>query len=72
MPSTAIEITNDIERTRDRMGDTLEELGGRLNPDRIKQRAKRKVRDAAVRTWPISFALIAGVVGLVIWKARRD
>lgn len=72
MPSTAIEITDDIERTRDRMGDTLEELGGRLNPHRIKQRAKRKVREAAVRTWPISLALIAGGVGLLIWKARRD
>jgi hypothetical protein len=72
MPLTAIEIQDDIERTRDRLGDTLEELGGRVNPDRIKQRARRKVRDAAVRTWPISFALIMGAIAFLIWKARRD
>jgi len=38
----------DIEATRARMGDTLEELGARLNPARLKQQAKNKVRDATI------------------------
>lgn len=38
----------DIEATRARMGDTLEELGVRLNPSRLKQQAKDKVRDATI------------------------
>jgi ElaB/YqjD/DUF883 family membrane-anchored ribosome-binding protein len=38
----------DIEATRQRMGDTLEELGARLNPNRLKQQAKDKVRDATI------------------------
>jgi Protein of unknown function (DUF3618) len=38
----------DIEATRARMGDTLEELGARLNPGRLKQQAKEKVRDATI------------------------
>ena len=32
----------DIEATRARMGDTIEELGVRLNPSRLKQQAKDK------------------------------
>src|SRR5438128_266007 len=38
----------DIDATRARMGDTLEELGARLNPERLKQQAKDKVRDATI------------------------
>src|SRR3982750_2996297 len=38
----------DIQATRARMPDTLEELGARLNPGRPKQQAKDKVRDATV------------------------
>lgn len=38
----------DIEATRARMGDTLEELGVRFNPSRLKQQAKDKVRDATI------------------------
>jgi hypothetical protein len=38
----------DIEATRARMGDTLEELGVRLNPGRLKQQAKDTVRDATI------------------------
>jgi ElaB/YqjD/DUF883 family membrane-anchored ribosome-binding protein len=38
----------DIEATRARMGDTIEELGVRLNPSRLKQQAKDKVRDATI------------------------
>lgn len=38
----------DIEATRARMGDALEELGARLNPERLKQQAKDKIRDATI------------------------
>jgi hypothetical protein len=38
----------DIEATRARMGDTLEELGTRLNPERLKQQAKDKIRGATI------------------------
>jgi hypothetical protein len=38
----------DIETTRARMGDTLEELGTRLNPQRLKQQAKDKIRGATI------------------------
>jgi len=39
---------SDIEATRARMGDTLEELGTRLNPERLKQQAKDKIRGATI------------------------
>ena len=39
---------SDIDATRERMGDTLEELGARLNPQRLKQQAKNKVREATI------------------------
>jgi ElaB/YqjD/DUF883 family membrane-anchored ribosome-binding protein len=38
----------DLEATRERMGNTLEELSARLNPNRLKQQAKDKVRDATI------------------------
>ena len=44
-PSTA---RGDIDATRKRMGDTLEELSTRLNPQRLKQQAKDKVREATI------------------------
>src|SRR5437763_3546439 len=44
-PSTA---RGDIDATRERLGDTLEELGTRLNPQRLKQQAKDKVREATI------------------------
>jgi len=42
------EIRADIERTRARMGDTLEELGTRLNPSRLKEHAKEAIHDATI------------------------
>lgn len=42
------EARRDIEATRARMGDTLEELGTRLNPERLKQQAKDKIRGATI------------------------
>ncbi len=38
----------DLEATRARMGDTLEELGSRLNPERIKRQAKDKFREETI------------------------
>ena len=38
----------EIEATRARMGDTLEELSTRLNPSRLKQQAKDRVHDATI------------------------
>jgi ElaB/YqjD/DUF883 family membrane-anchored ribosome-binding protein len=42
------EIRADIEQTRERMGETLEELGTRLNPDRLKEKAKEAVHEATI------------------------
>src|ERR1041385_8175735 len=47
-PQSARAIEADIEATRERMGDTLEELGARLNPRRLKQDAVASVREATV------------------------
>jgi ElaB/YqjD/DUF883 family membrane-anchored ribosome-binding protein len=41
-------IRADIEATRERLGETLEELGSRLNPQRLKQQAKDAVHDATI------------------------
>ena len=41
-------LRDDIESTRARMGDTLEELGARFNPDRLKQEAKDTIHDATI------------------------
>jgi gas vesicle protein len=41
-------IRADIEATRTRMGETLEELGTRLNPDRLKEQAKEAIHDATI------------------------
>src|SRR5689334_13273089 len=45
---SAAAIRADIESTRARMGETLEALGTRLNPDRLKQQAKDTVREATI------------------------
>ena len=41
-------IREDIERTRERMGTTVEALGERLNPARIKQQVKDNIREATI------------------------
>jgi ElaB/YqjD/DUF883 family membrane-anchored ribosome-binding protein len=41
-------LREDIESTRARLGDTLEELGTRFNPDRLKQEAKDTIHDATI------------------------
>lgn len=41
-------IRADIEQTRVRMSHTVETLGERLNPDRVKQRIKNDIHDATI------------------------
>lgn len=40
---TVRELEQEIERTRERMTDNLDELGDRLDPSRIKERARETV-----------------------------
>lgn len=42
------EIRRDIEQTRARMGETIEALGDRLNPSRLRQQMKDNVREATI------------------------
>jgi ElaB/YqjD/DUF883 family membrane-anchored ribosome-binding protein len=42
------EIRADIERTRERLGDTVEALGAQLNPSHLKQRVKDSVHEATI------------------------
>src|SRR5256885_8569554 len=73
--SSSAAIRADIEATRARMGDTLEELGARLNPDRLKQQAKDKVRDAAigrVQTMARTTADKAATAGRTVTDVVRD
>ena len=41
-------IRAEIERTRDRLGETVEALGAQLNPSHLKQRVKDSVREATI------------------------
>ena len=45
---TPDEIRNEIESTRQRMGNTINALEERLNPDRLKQQASDTIRDQTV------------------------
>jgi hypothetical protein len=72
-------ILAEIEATRAQLGRTVEELSHRLDvPARAKERAHR-TRDTAVETYRESppavigagLALVAVVVGVVVWRRRR-
>ena len=41
-------IRAEIRETRERMGDTIEEIGERLNPNRLKEQVKENIRDATI------------------------
>lgn len=45
---SADQIRADIERTRERLGGTVEALGAHLNPSLLKQRVKDSVREATI------------------------
>ncbi|MGQ0561641.1 MAG: DUF3618 domain-containing protein [Gemmatimonadota bacterium] len=42
------QLREEIGHTRDRMSDTLDQLGERLNPKRIKQRVSENIREATI------------------------
>src|SRR5688572_31848777 len=42
------QLREDIEQTRDRMSDTLDQLGERLNPNRIKRQVSDNIREATI------------------------
>jgi hypothetical protein len=78
-PADPDAIRADIERTREQLGRTVDELSRRLDvPSRAKERVYR-ARDTAVETYrespPVvlgaATALVALVVGLVIWRRKR-
>lgn len=70
------DVQADIEATRSRLGETVEALSAKLD---VKQQAKQKVLSAttddagAVRPAVpgAALAVIAAIVGFVIWKRRR-
>lgn len=47
-PGDPAAIRADIERTRERMSRTVEDLGERLNPDRLKGQLKQNIHDATI------------------------
>jgi hypothetical protein len=71
-------IRADIEATREQLGRTVDELAARLDmPSRAQERLLR-TRDTVVETYresPPAFlgaaaALVALVVGIVVWRKR--
>jgi ElaB/YqjD/DUF883 family membrane-anchored ribosome-binding protein len=48
LDATSSAIRADIERTRERLGETVEALGAQLNPTHLKQRVKDSVREATI------------------------
>jgi hypothetical protein len=72
-------IQADIEATREQLGRTVDELAARLDvPGRAKERVLR-TWDTAVETYrespPVVLgavgALVAVVVGIVVWRKKR-
>jgi LPXTG-motif cell wall-anchored protein len=78
-PTDPDAIRADIEATREQLGRTVDELSNRLDvPARAKERVAR-TRDTAVETYRESppavvgaGAALAGLVGLVLWRRRRN
>jgi hypothetical protein len=48
VPGDTTVIRAEIRETRERMGDTIEEIGERLNPRRLKEEVKEDIRDATI------------------------
>jgi hypothetical protein len=78
-PTDPATIQAEIEATRERLGQTLDELHARLDvPSRTRERAYR-VRDTAVETYRESppavvggiVALVALGAGLMVWRRKR-
>jgi hypothetical protein len=78
-PADPDALAAEIAATREQLGRTVEELSHRLDvPERAKERVLR-TRDTAVETYRESppavigagLALVAAVVGVVIWRRKR-
>jgi len=78
-PTDAEAIKADIDATREQLSRTVDELAARLDvPSRAKERVLRS-RDTAVETYRenppavlgAAAALVAVVVGIVIWRKKR-
>ncbi|HUE95345.1 MAG TPA: DUF3618 domain-containing protein [Longimicrobiaceae bacterium] len=46
--NSTVAIEEEIQRTRERMGQTVEALGKRLNPDRLKHEVRQNIREATI------------------------
>ena len=78
-PTDPDQIRAEIEATREELGRTVDELAARLDvPNRAKENALR-ARDTVVETYRESppavlgagAALVALVVGVVVWRRKR-
>ena len=73
-----VAIQAEIERTRDHLGRTIDEISYRFDVRAKAREALYRARDAAVETYRESPPLVLGAatllsaaVGLVIWRRRR-
>jgi uncharacterized protein DUF3618 len=71
-------IQAEIERARDHLGRTIDEIGYRLDVRNKAREPLYRARDTVVETYRESpplvlgaVALVSVVVGLVIWRRRR-
>jgi hypothetical protein len=71
-------IQAEIERTRDHLGRTIDQIGYRLDVRAKAREPLYRARDTVVETYHESpplvlgaVALVSAVVGLVIWRRRR-
>ena len=68
--SSSEEIQVRVEQTEDRLSDTLDELGQRLNPRHIQARVKQRIRQQPYRSGLMAMA--AGLVsGLFLTRSAR-
>jgi hypothetical protein len=83
LPTDPAELEAEIERTRQRLVGTVDELAGRLKPKAMAKRSADDLRtrvDAAIRTPDGSLrverlaaiaAALAALASLVVWNRRR-
>ena len=71
-------IQAEIERTRDHLGRTIDQMGYRLDVRNKLREPLYRARDTVVETYRESpplvlgaAALVSAVIGLVIWRRRR-
>ncbi len=78
-PRPKEEIELEIADTRDELAHTVEELADRFDvrsraaasASRLLQRGRNALRDNPVRATGVTAAVIAPLVGLVLWRRRR-